>query len=117
MRTGTARRKLVVALFAALISSPTAGAQPAPENVHEDSVPDERTAIAIAEAVARGQLGEAQLSQILPFQVYFDGEVWRLTSRIGLGGDAQGKGGFRGVTVDIRRNNGEIIFYGYYPFD
>jgi hypothetical protein len=85
--------------------------------IHEDYVPDGKTAVAIAEAVSRGQLGDAPLSKILPFEVHLDGEVWRVTSRIGLGGDAKGQGGFRGVTMDIRRDTGEIVFFGYYPFD
>jgi len=85
--------------------------------IHENYVPDGKTAVAIAEAVSRGQLGDVQLSQILPFEAHLDGEVWRVTSRIGLGGNAKGKGSFRGVTMGIRRDTGEIVFFGYYPFD
>jgi len=40
-----------------------------------------------------------------------------VTSRIGLGRDAKGKGGFKGITMEIRRDTGEIAFFGYYPFD
>jgi hypothetical protein len=84
---------------------------------HEDYVPDARTAVAIAEAVSRGQVGEKEFAKILPFEVVLAGEVWRVTSKVGLGGDAQGKGGVRGITMDIRRDTGEIVFFGFYPFD
>jgi hypothetical protein len=85
--------------------------------IHEDFVPNAKTAIAIAEVVARAQFGERQLAQIVPFEAVLDTTIWRVTSKIGLGEDAAGKGGFRGVTMNIRRDTGEIVFYGYYPFD
>src|SRR5215467_10930654 len=46
--------------------SPTAGHSRGSQAIHEDYVPDGKTAVAIAEAVSRGQLGDASLSQILP---------------------------------------------------
>src|SRR5262245_41779530 len=67
-------------------------AQRGSQALHENYVPDEITAVAIAETVSRGQLGDVQLSQILPFEAHLDGEVWRVTSRIGLGG-IEGRGG------------------------
>jgi hypothetical protein len=118
MSASMIRPRLALLLLAATVAGGAGAlAQGGSQAIHEDYVPDGKTAVAIAEAVSRGQLGDAQLFKILPFEVHLDGEVWRVTSRIGLGGDAKGKGGFRGVTMDIRRDTGEIAFFGYYPFD
>jgi hypothetical protein len=108
---------LVFLLTTLILCGSSVGAQRGAGPIHENYVPDAKTAVAIAEAISRGQLGDAQLLQILPFEVTLVGELWRVTSRIGLGGDAKGKGGFRGVTMDISRYSGEIVFFGYYPFD
>src|SRR5688572_23222796 len=107
-------RPLLALLLLAATTAGGAGAlaQRGSQAIREDYVPDGKTAVAIAEAVSRGQLGDAQLSQILPFEAHLDGEVWRATSRIGLGGDAKGEGGFKGVTMNIRRDTGEIVFFG-----
>jgi hypothetical protein len=104
-------------LVATLAGGAGALAQHGSQAIHEDYVPDGKTAVAIAEAMSRGQLGDVQLSQILPFEAHLDGEVWHVTSRIGLGRDAEGKGALKGVTMDIRRDTGEIVFFGYYPID
>lgn len=109
-------KPLLVPLLTTLILSVSiAAAQPVVAPIHENYVQDAKTAVAIAEAVARGQLGATQLQQVLPFEAVLVGELWRVTSRIGLGGDTKGKGGFRGVAMDIRRYSGEIIFFTYYP--
>ena len=112
------RPRLALLLLAATMAGGTAAlAQHGSQAIHENYVPDGKTAVAIAEAVSRGQLGDAQLSQILPFEAHLNGEVWHVTSRIGLGGDAKGNGGFRGVTIQIRRDTGEIVLFDFYPFD
>jgi hypothetical protein len=114
----TIRPQVALLLLAATMAGGAGAlAQRGLQAIHENYVPDGKTAVAIAEAVSRGQLGDAQLSQILPFEAHLDREVWRVTSQIGLGGHAKGKGGFRGVTMDLRRDTGEIVFFGYYPFD
>jgi hypothetical protein len=115
--TTRTRLALLLWLVATLAGGAGALAQRGSQAIHEDYVADEKTAVAIAEAVSRGQLGDVQLSQILPFEAHLDGEVWRVTSRIGLGRDAKGKRALKGVTMDIRRDTGEIVFFGYYPFD
>jgi hypothetical protein len=115
---------LLALLLAATIAGGSGGlARLESQAIHEDYVPDEKTVIAIAKAVSRGQVGNEALSRILPFEAVLDGEVWRVTSRLGLGGKAKGqiwdgeRMDSRGVTMDIKRNTGEIVFYGYYPFD
>jgi hypothetical protein len=112
-------RPLLALLLLAAMTAGGAGvlAQHSSDAIHEDYVPDGKTAVAIAEAISRGQLGDEQLSQILPFEAHLDGDVWHVASRIGLGGEAKGAGGFKGVTMDIGRHTGEIVFFGYYPFD
>jgi len=120
MPLSVSRKRILLALLllaATMACAAGAVAQRSSQALHENYVPDGKTAVAIAEAVSRGQLGDVQLSQILPFEAHLDGEVWRVTSRIGLGGNAKGRGGLRGVTMDIRRDTGEIVFFGYYPFD
>src|SRR5260370_40458411 len=117
LSVSTIRPRLAFLLLAATMAGGAGAlAQRGSQAIRENYVSDGKTAVAIAEAVSRGQLGDAQLSQILPFEAHLDGEVWRVTSRIGLGGNAKGKGGFRGVTMDIRRDTGDIEFCGYYPF-
>jgi hypothetical protein len=114
----TIRTGLVLVWFVATLAGGAGAlAQHGSQAIHEDYVPDKKTAVAIAEAVSRGQLGDVQLSQILPFEAHLDGEVWSVTSRIGLGRDVKGKGALKGVTMHIRRDTGEIVFFGYYPFD
>src|SRR6185436_1096198 len=84
---------------------------------HEDWVPDEETAIRIAEAVSRAQVGDKELAKIKPFKAELNGDTWMLKSRIGLGGDANGNNGIRGIAITIHRNTGEILELLYYPLD
>src|SRR5215813_14381439 len=102
MPLSVSRKRILLALLllaATMACAAGAVAQRGSQALHENYVPDEKTAVAIAETVSRGQLGDVQLSQILPFEAHLDGEVWSVTSRIGLSKDAEGKGALKGVTM------------------
>ena len=68
-------------------------------------VPDEATAIAIAEAVLRPIFGIKLVDQIEPFTATRDSEVWRVISQPKLGVFASGGA----VVVLINRETGAII--------
>ena len=72
-----------------------------------DYVPDETTAIAIAEAILRSVLGGKLVDQIKPFSATRDGNNWLIVSQPKLAPGVYGSGG--AVVVQINRETGTII--------